>query len=331
MTVSNETKVGALAAVAITALVLGYSFLKGNKLFQEEQVYYAIYDKVQGLTSSNHVQINGLKVGRVKNMKLMRDNKEGVVVSFYLEKDIKIPKNTVAEIISSDLLGEKAIRLKLGDSKKLAKTGDTLVTAVQPDLSESVRQEVLPVKLKAEQLLSSLDSVATIVQYLLDKKTRNNIRRSLSDVQHAVDNFNRTSVRLDTMVREESKRLKKIFKNVASITNNLKKNNKKVNRLLSNLSQVSDSLKRANIKSTINNAESAISDFATTMDKINKGKGSLGKLTQDEELYNNLNKSARSLDELLNDLKQNPDRYVNFSIVNFGGGKQKNSDKSKKD
>src|SRR3546814_5084611 len=75
MKIAKETKIGVLAAVAIAILIIGYNFLKGNNVFSDSQQFYAIYDRVDGLTESKPIYVNGFQVGRVARLELLPNKK----------------------------------------------------------------------------------------------------------------------------------------------------------------------------------------------------------------------------------------------------------------
>lgn len=164
MKISNETKVGALTAVAITILVIGYSFLRGNDLFSSENTYYTDYDNVDGLVVSNPVMVNGFKIGRVSKTTLMDNGK--IRTEFKIKKEYKIPSNTIARISSDGFLGGKVIVFELGNSKTYAKDGDPL----QSDVQANLLQKVEPLQKKIEDLVERLDSVLFAVNTALDEE-----------------------------------------------------------------------------------------------------------------------------------------------------------------
>ena len=62
---SNETKVGALTAISITLLILGFNFLKGKNLTKKSRYLFAKFEKIDGLVAANPVLMNGLSIGSV--------------------------------------------------------------------------------------------------------------------------------------------------------------------------------------------------------------------------------------------------------------------------
>jgi phospholipid/cholesterol/gamma-HCH transport system substrate-binding protein len=314
-----ETKIGVLAALAIALLILGFNFLKGNDIFSNTIDVYAEYDHINGIKVSNPVLYNGFSVGKVTALELTP--RGSIIATFTLDGKVQIPDNSTAKITSLDLLGAKGIELVLGNSKTYILDGDTMSSGVELSLAESVNSQVLPVKAKAEKLLGTMDSILVSIQYILNPNFRNNIDKSFASIKRSIETLEVTASRVDTMVKFQSARLKAITTNVESITLNLKNNNQRISNILANAETISDSLAKANIVQTIEKANKALSDVSAITERINKGEGSIGLLLNDEKLYNNLNSSASDLDKLMIDIKQNPKRYVHFSI--FGGGSKK--------
>jgi phospholipid/cholesterol/gamma-HCH transport system substrate-binding protein len=313
MKISNETKVGALTSVAIVTLILGYSFLKGNDVFSNENEFYAQYDRVDGLASSKPVLINGYQIGRVSDLTLLPTGK--ILVQFKIDSEYSIPKNTIARIESTDLLGGKAVVFELGDSNNFASDGDTLNSHVQTDLMDQVE----PVQKKAEQIIARMDSILTSVNNTLNPEFQKNFDRSFASIARTLETLEKTTKTVDGLVIDQSSKISGIMSNFESITANFKNNNSKINSIMNNLDKVSDDVAKANFTQTIAEANKAIIELQTVLNKVNSGNGTLSQLINDEKMYNNLNNAAENLDKLMIDLKSNPKRYVSFSV--FGGKK----------
>lgn len=313
MKISNETKVGALTSLAITILIIGYSFLKGNDVFSNENEFYAKYDRVDGLAASKPVLINGYQIGRVSDLTLLPSGK--ILVQFKINPDYSIPKNTIAKIESTDLLGGKAVVFELGDSDILAEDGDTLNSNIQTDLMDQVE----PVQKKAEQIIARMDSVLTSVNNTLNPEFQKNFDRSFASIARTLETLEKTTKTVDGLVNTQSAKINGIMSNFESITANFKNNNAKINSIMNNLDKVSDDVAKANFTQTIAEANKAIIELQSVLNKVNSGKGSISLLINDDKMYNNLNSAAENLDKLMIDLKTNPKRYVNISV--FGGKK----------
>ncbi len=298
MKISNETKVGILATVAITVLILGYSFLKGMDLFTTDDEYYAVYDKIDGLTVSKPVYVNGFQVGRVSKLKLTPQGK--IIAEFRIDPDYQIPRNTKAQLENTDLLGGKAVVFYLGDSKEFAVDGDTIIGTNQAGLMDQLK----PVQEKASLIASRMDSVLNSINQTLNPEFKRNFNQSFSSIAQTLQTLEGTSRKVDGLVGAQSKRIGDILVNLESMSANLKK--------------ISAEGAEANLGETLVNANKAVSDLQQVVNKINAGQGSLGLLVNDQQLYNNLNQATANLDQLMIDLKANPKRYVHFSI--FGKG-----------
>ncbi len=323
MKISNEFKVGVLASVCIALLIIGYSILKGNDVFSTSNSFYAVYDAVDGLTISSPVKIKGVQIGRVSNIYL---NKQ-VTVKFSAESNVSIPKGSIARIASADILGSRELEIELSSETEFYKNGDTLKSDVQESLSKSVQAEILPVKQKAENLISSIDSVIVTINEIFNNETRDNIIRSVRNISQTLEHINSSSENIDDMLEKNTTKMQNIFNNIESITLNLKKNEDNITAILSNLNQITDSLAKANLVQTINNAKDALAQASDILEKINKGEGTVGMLINDKNLYNNLEQSSKDLDLLFQDLKENPGRYVHLSLFGKKDKPSKNNEK----
>lgn len=321
MKLSDEFKVGVLATFTIITLVLGYSFLKGNNPFLQRQTFYVVYPTISGLNPSDPVQLHGLKIGKVKSLKILPDAKVGVVVELEVSNQIQFTKKSVARIVSSDFLGQKAVELELGESNELLNSKDTLMSDIQLSLTEEVKLEVLPVKKKAEELLESLDSLATIMKVILNK---GQIEKSMNGIQQASEEFAAMAKNLNHLVSSESASIHQLLANVNSITENLKNNNQNIQKLIVNLGAVTDSLNKAEIPTLVATLNTSLNEMKTSLELLNNGEGTAGLILKERETYDLINKTIQDLDKLFLDIQENPRRYVSISV--FG----KNPDKKKK-
>lgn len=316
MKISKEFKIGLVVVAAVAAFVWGISFLKGSDLLSRKYYLYAIYPKIDNLIPANPLLVNGFKIGQVNAISLVEDGplKNQVCVKFLLTEEVNIPKRSTARTISSDLLGTKAVEIVFSNSKEFVSNGDTLMAENEEGLKESVNKQIAPLQAKAVNLISSIDSAITVVTMILNPKTRDNIDRSFESVRKAILSLEQTAYKLDDLMSTEKVKMTSILTNLNGVTSNLNKNEEKINNIITNFSSMSDTLAKSNIKSAVANANSTLRELNDLLVKINSGQGTLGKMTKNDSLYNNLNSSAASLDKLLKDLENNPKRYVHFSI-----------------
>jgi len=312
---SKELRIGFIFVIATAILIWGLMYLKGMELFKHRMIVYAIYDKVNGLVPANAVAISGMKVGQVKNLYFSTKQRGKIIAELYISEDYPIPLNSVARINNSDnLIGGKYIEIVLGDSKEILKNHDTLTAVTEASLGESLNQQIAPLKKKTENLINSIDTVATLIQDVLNKNTRDDLAASIHHIKDVLNNLAHTTYYLDTLVGSQRNHLASIIGNIESISQNLKNNNQKINTILTNFSQVSDSLAKARIPAMIGQINKAVTDIDNAVNKINSGKGTMGLLLNDDKLYNEVEKAARDLNLLLEDIKANPKKYVKVSV-----------------
>jgi phospholipid/cholesterol/gamma-HCH transport system substrate-binding protein len=314
MKISREVKIGAFGIVTLALFIIGINFIKGKDLFHRHRTYYAVYNATSGIQDAAPVSINGLSVGKVTAMRFAGENSSKILLELTIYNPIIIPENSIARIFSLDLLGTKNIEIVLGDSKVPAESGDTLVGENQLSLSEEVNKQVAPIKAKAENLLSSLDTMVTVLHSVFNPETRKSINASFQSIQTTLGNLESTTYNLDTLVYGQRKRLERIIFNIETITENFRENEKNISNILTNFSAISDTLAKSNIAKTITNVNNVLAQVDAITAKINNGEGSIGLLVNDNKLYENLNKSAAQLNALIEDMKLNPYRYVNFSV-----------------
>lgn len=317
MKISREFKVGLVAIISLTILYWGLGYLQGSDLLEQKRIYYAVYQEVDGLGTARPVTINGYKVGQVEDIKFHPDNSGRLLVKLNITSDFQFGKETIASIYSSDLLGEKAIELKVDRKSAPAESGDTLISDVQLTLTEEVNKQVAPLKNKAEGLIASIDSVLIRVSAFLSDdmqqdfgKTTKSIRRSIITLEGTIQSINNT-------VKDSEDDLKKSFENISNVTTALDKNTQNLDKIIGNVESISDSLSEVKFKRTFASLERAVASSEQVLKKIEKGEGSAGKLINDPELYQNLEDASEQLNLLLLDVRYNPNRYVNFSL--FGG------------
>ncbi|RFZ84707.1 MCE family protein [Mucilaginibacter terrenus] len=313
MKISNETKVGALTAVAITVLILCYSFLKGNELFSSSNKFYAVYRSVEGLTVSKPVLVNGFQIGSVSKMQLHDDGR--TTVEFKINNDYKIPNNTLARLESTDLLGGKAIVFELGNSREYAEDKDTLRADIQGSLAESLQ----PIQRKAEVLMNKVDSAMGAINKILNPNFQKNVDRSFASIANSLQTLEGTTKKLDGIVGAQSSHINQIMSNAEATSGNLRTSTAKLDGIATNFQKFSGDLSNSNIQQTLENANKAVADLQATMAKINSTQGSLGLLMNDTKMYDNLNNASKSLDNLLIDFKAHPSRYVHFSVFGKKG------------
>lgn len=317
VTITKEAKIGFFAAACLFAMFWGINFLKGKNIFSSNNVYYAVFQSIDGLKNTNDVLINGFKVGLVKDIEFHDVRSGKFLVTLLISKKYEIPRKTVAKLISSDIMGGKAIRLDIGPDTAYYQPGDTLPTAIEIGLIDQLGHQMVPVKEKAEQLMVEIDNALKIFAQVFNEENRAQLAMGIANLNQSLYNVSRSTAALDTMLNSPKGSLRNIFINVESISSNLKKNNKELTNIIQNFSTISDSLAKVNIVNTMQNVDASMRELNVMLTKINSGEGTIGNLVNNDTLYHNLESASRGLDLLLKDMKNNPKRYVNFSIIDL--------------
>ena len=308
MKINNETKVGVLTVVAITILLLGYSYLKGSDVFSGDNRFYAVYRSVEGLTVSKPVLVNGFPIGKVSKMELQPDGR--TIVEFKIQQKYNVPVNTLAKLESTDLLGGKAIIFELGTSKEYADDRDTLRADVQGSLAESLQ----PIQRKAELLFAKLDSTLSSVNKILNPDFQKNVDRSFLSIANSLQTLEGTTKKIDNLVGSQSSHIGNIMNNAEVVSSNLKVTTAHLQTVSTNFETFSTDLANGNVKQTLDNANKTVADLQATVAKINNGTGSISLLLNDDQMYKNLNAASGNLNNLFIDIKAHPSRYVSFSV-----------------
>jgi phospholipid/cholesterol/gamma-HCH transport system substrate-binding protein len=299
-------------------LVWGINFLKGRDIFRTEKVYIARYKNVGGLEASTVVQLNGLKIGYIREIYFAEDLSGDLIVKIAVFNKFPLPVGTTAEIASSDLLGSKVVKLSLGTSSQFYRHNDTIKSKIESDIMSQVSEQIAPIKAKAERLIVSLDSIVSGVSILLNSESRKSINKSIEQISQTMENLEKISSDLSVVVGEQKNNLSATIVNLKNLTENLNKDSKSLGNILNNFSSISDSINPAELKSTLTHLNKSVSGLETILTNINDSEGTLGLLVKDSTLYTRLAESSENLNQLLIDLKRNPHRYLKISAFDFG-------------
>jgi phospholipid/cholesterol/gamma-HCH transport system substrate-binding protein len=310
--ITKEVKVGLVTVIAIGCFIYGFNFLKGKNLFSTQRKFYSVYHNIDGLVEANPLMINGFKVGMVGEIKLLPDTAGHVIVTLLVDDKVNISKTSIAKVISSDILGSKAVEILLGSGANYAIDGDTLRSAQEDNLKQAVNKTIAPLQKKAEGLIASIDSVMIVVQQVFNENARQNLAKSFESIKNAISSLQTTSFRLDTLVVTEKTKISSILTKINQLATVLGNNSDKLSNVINNFSNISDSLAKSKLTSAINNANVALLQASDIMTKINTGQGTMGMLINNDSLYRKLDKSSDDLDKLLKDVRLNPNRYINI-------------------
>ena len=313
MKVSNETKVGALTIIAITLIILGFNFLKGKTIFKSGTFIYAKYADTKGLIVSNPVFVNGYQVGTIFDIENNSADLSQIVVSIKLNKIYQIPNNSVATI-QDNPLGTNSISIVLGNSKQFLKSEDTITTAPAASLLGDLMNTLSPLGEQTKQTITELQKVLNNINTVLNDKNKSNFEVILTNLTTTTDNLNKSMESIESMLQKQNGSIAQTANNLNSFTRNLSDNNKKINDIISNLDESTKQIKDADLEKTIKEIHAAMKELSIMLHNLNNGDGTVAKILNDKEVYQQLQGTIKSINTLVDDVKAHPKRYVNISI-----------------
>lgn len=308
MKFTKEVGVGILVILGTLMSIFSYNYLKGINLFEKTRTFKIVYAKVDGLSPSNPVTLNGYKIGKVQKINFNPNDTKELIVDVIIENDVKFSKTSKAELYETGLIGGKAIAIIPDyDNNVVAKSGDYLIGIVKPGLTDLVNQIMPQIQLQLEAVMQKAEIVLSNVNSLFDEKTKESLKSSIDEFGSLTNSLSETSENINDFIKDNSP-------NLTTTINNLNATSLK-------MKDVSNSISEVDLNLILTNLDSTISNLNKITHKLNQGEGTVGKLLYDDGLFKNLDNATKNLEELIEDIKLNPKRYVHFSI--FG----KKSDK----
>ena len=302
MKIKTEYRAAAFGILSLLLFVWGYNFLKGKDILKNYQTFYSVFDNVDGIDNSTPVKMKGLTIGSIGKMDFRPDDRK-IVLTVNIDKDYFIPKDSKIKITGSGLLGSKNLEIELGYSPEPARDGDTLQSVTSAGITELIGSS----QQQFEELVYNTNQLMIKLNQTFNETNRQNLSESIRNINLLIQDLQKTNRQLNAMITENRGTLKNTLKA-------FEQSGKDLNTITAKLS-------KADYEKILKNLTESTEKLNALLLDLQQGKGNLGKLTKDEKLYNNLNETLESLNALLEDLKNNPKRYVHFSL--FGKKEKK--------
>ena len=300
MKITREIKTAVLVIASILLFIWGYSFLKGQNLFNNHKTLFAKYDNVEGLAASAPITISGKIIGKVATITL---NNDGMLLLELQINDDSFPisKSSIAQIYEPGFIGGKQIAI-LPNYKdaNMAVEGDFLQSEIKLGLMSSVGEKLVPTQQKIDKLLVDADGLMTNLNGVLDTQTKENLKNSIAQLNQTLSEVNKVTQKVNTMLATNQQKIDNTLSNVEKASGNF--------------AAISSDLEKAKLGETVKTLEATLTNVNKMMTDLQSGKGSMGKLLKDEAMYNNLTKASKELELLLQDVRLHPTRYVNVSV-----------------
>ncbi len=290
---TKEVKIALVAIVGLVVLFLGMNFLKGLDLFSSDSRYYISFRDISGLSSSCPIYADGYKVGVVKKIDYDYSQSKDIIVEVGVDKNMRIPKGSSAEIVS-DLMGNVKVNLLLANNpRERVNPGETIIGGIN-DGAMGQMKDLIPV---VQNILPKLDSILASVNLLLADPA---IANSLHNVEAISGNLTVSTKELNTLLGTLNTRVPGLLT--------------KADGVMDNAQTVTSNLSKVDVEGTMRKVNTTLDNVQAFTKQLNENNGSLGLLMRDPNLYYNLNSTVKSADSLLIDLKSHPKRYVHFSV-----------------
>ncbi len=309
--ISKEVKIGAVTLFSMIFFFFIFNYLKGKNLFSKNRRFYAIYNDVSGLAPSKGVFLNGFQVGRVDNIFFHPKNDGRLIVEISIDKEFELSNQTKIQIYEDGLIKGAAVKLILSENGSLAKSGDTLIGVASASMVDTILKEVAPLKNQVQKATKNLDETLIAVQKLMDEENTKNIKQILKNVNDMVltvkltaSSAIQTSDSVNELVAENSKKVSALLDNTNLLIGTTEKTMKTINGKVENL----------NIEQTVTSLNGSLDQLHAILAKVNSNEGTMGRIINNPELYDNLTKTSLNLQELIGDLKANPSKYVQISV-----------------
>lgn len=300
MKLTREIKTAILVIASILLFIWGYSFLKGKDLLKSYKTFYVEYDSVEGLAKSAPVTLNGLHIGKVED--IIIDEATGkLLVELQIHTDFPISKSSVASIYEPGFIAGKQIAIEPNfQDKDLAEDGQKLKAKVRLGLTESLSNKLVPLQDRIENVLANADQLIVNVNNVLDDQSQQNLKKSIAELSKTLEEFRKASTNVNSLITENKGQINGVVSNF--------------NKISADFSSISDSLNKADLGKTVTSLNTTLAKLNGIMGGLESGKGTMGKLFEDDVFYNNMTKTSKELELLLQDLRLYPTRYVNVSL-----------------
>lgn len=289
---NKELVVGAIGIITLLLIYLMINFFKGIDLFKDGERYYVKFDNIGQIVNSSPIYLNGYKAGNVQGINYDFRDMKSIIVTIDIDKRLRIPQGSYAEV-NNHMLGGCDVSIVLSNSDKFISPGDTITGRLNKGL-QGEAGEIIP---SVTNMIPKVDSILTSLNTLLSAPELHN---SIRNVERLTNDLTTTTAQLNKLLGND----------VPQIT-------ERMVQMEDDVLAISSQMKEVDYKELFATLESTLGNLEAITKALNEGEGTAGMLLKDNSLYNKLDSTCSAANALLTDLKNNPKRYVHFSI--FGG------------
>ncbi len=302
MSKAKEIKVGLLVIVSLVVFYTGFSYLKGQDFFSNENAYFVEYDKIDGLTPGNPVMYNGFAVGRVESIEMRYDAGNRLRVKIVVDSDLQLKQGTKGKLTSA-LLDGMSIVLIEGRNQEVLEDGTEIEGVYEVSITSLITDKAIPV-------LSNIDTTFMKINGFFDESAQGNFGQMMRNYNLMSANLLKGSARIDKLIKDKEGNVNAAITKIDQLSDSLMLVSSQANFLMKKMNTFGDSLNSMDLRATIAQVQRLASNMADITDKINQGEGTMGKLINEDSLHDNLNRSLVDLDILLKNFNSNPKHFL---------------------
>jgi phospholipid/cholesterol/gamma-HCH transport system substrate-binding protein len=291
--ISREVKTAVLVLSGIALFIYLFSYLKGEDLFSKTETYYTEFD-YNALSMSSPITVKGNKVGKIEDIKYQF--KSGKTrVSFSVNPKLKFSKNSVIRLYETGLMGGNALAIVNANDGEIAKPGDFIPSEVQPGLITSLKNNFSGISSDLDSTIRTADTLMTSLNALVVDESEEGLKSTIAELNATLKSFKNLSVSVEDVIKANDNK-------IASVLDNFDKTS-------TDLSALANELKEAGLSQTLEKLDGTLDEMQGILASIAANEGTIGKLLNDDSLYNNLEAATKEMELLLLDIKLHPARY----------------------
>ncbi len=294
-----EIKVGLLVIVGAAILVFALYLAKGYRYGQEFYSASVVFPEVGALATGDPVAISGVNKGKVKNLRLYEG---GVLVEMEISSDVALKRDAEFIVKNIGLMGERFIAVKTGKS-------DTLLDLTEP-AHGSFDAGIPEVMGMMGAVISDLNNLVNLLEQTVISPA------TLDKFSETVKNLQIITSRLEKATERNIPVIDSTVDNFAFLARDLRsgldRNRPHVDTALKNFDDASRRVMA--ILDDLESASVGLNNFAA---ELEQSEGSLRLFLEDRHLYDDLRTTAKNIDSLVNDIRADPRRYINFTLEIF--------------
>lgn len=299
---SKEFKIGLFAVGIMTVSFFLINYLRGEDIFNREFEVSSRYQNVEGLVPSAPVYIKGYKAGKVVEVTYNPQTEDFEVICS-IRNEFRVPADSRMTIYSVDIMGGKGVRIDLGTAETYAEDGDVLAPEFEAGLMDALSGSVQPLLSKVNATMDSLAVTVSGINSLLCESNRESIARTLSHLEMTLASVQKVS----SLIEGRSDELSAFISNLSVLSEKMIAIAEKADSTMTGVNTIAASISQSDINGVI-------SSLKLLLDNINDPDGTIGRMFEDDSIYQSVDALLNDIDTLIGKIQENPKKYLRISV-----------------